>query len=80
MGESVNAMIEGRAIFTPIKEDKGVTQLLLLRRARQAGGPGATLWDEIRGKQMAFKPLLVSATSGPRHRRWGFTADPTSGP
>jgi hypothetical protein len=72
MGASVNAMIEGRAIFTPIKEDKGVNAAYFDAPDKLVAS--GYLWDENR-KQMAFKPLVVSATSG-RGIVVGFTADP----
>ena len=70
--DSVNTMVEGRAIFTPIKEDKGVNAAYFDAPDKLVAS--GYLWNENR-KQMAFKPLVVSATSG-RGIVVGFTADP----
>jgi hypothetical protein len=71
-GDSVNAMVEGRAIFTPIKEDKGINAAYFDAPDKLVAS--GYLWTENR-KQMAFKPLVVSATSG-RGIVVGFTVDP----
>ncbi len=72
LGKTVNVLVEGRAIFTPVKLDKGVNaaffqapdQLLL----------SGHLWEENR-KQMAYKPFVVVQRDG-RGLVVGFTADP----
>jgi hypothetical protein len=68
----VNAVVEGTAIFTPAKLDKGVNVAVFL-------GPdqlfaSGYLWEETR-KQLAYKPLVVFKTEG-RGSIIGFTADP----
>ena len=72
VGPKVNAMVSGRAVFTPIKIDKGTNAAVML-------GPkeilaSGYLWEENR-KLMAYKPLVVVQREG---RGWviGFTADP----
>ena len=68
----INAVVQGTAIFTPAKLDKGVNVAVFL-------GPdqlfaSGYLWEETR-KQLAFKPLVVVKTEG-RGSVIGFTADP----
>jgi len=70
--ETLNAMVTGPAIYTPIKLDKGVNVAVF-------AGPDELLqsgymWEENR-KQLAFKPLVVAQTEG-RGVVIGFTADP----
>lgn len=70
--ETVNVLVSGRAIFSPIKIDKGVN-------AAYFKGPddllaSGYLWEENR-KQLAFKPFLVIQREGRGHVI-GFTADP----
>jgi hypothetical protein len=72
VGDSVYAMVEGRAIFTPIKSDKGVNAVYF--DAPDALLASGHLWAENR-KQLAFKPLVVSGTSG-RGIVIAFTQDP----
>ena len=62
----------GRAIYTPIKMDKGYN-------AATFAGPDQVLasgyiWDEYR-KQLAFKPFVVVQKDG-RGNLIGFTGDP----
>ncbi len=69
---TVNAVLAGRSIFTPIKLDKGVNAALFL-------GPDQLLasgymWEENR-KQLAYKPLVVVQREG-RGNIIAFTADP----
>ncbi len=71
--EQVFAMVTGRAIFTPVKADRGINAAVF-------AGPDHVLasgyiWDEYR-KQIAYKPFEVIQRDG---RGWviGFTADPT---
>jgi hypothetical protein len=69
---SVAAVVDGSAIFTPAKLDKGVNVALYL-------GPdqlfaSGYLWEETR-KQLAYKPLVVVQGEG-RGFIIGFTADP----
>jgi hypothetical protein len=72
VAESVNTMVEGRAIYTPLKADKGVNAVYFDSSDKlMASG---YLWSENR-KQMAYKPLVVTSTSG-RGVVVGFTEDP----
>jgi hypothetical protein len=71
-GDSVYAMVEGRAIYTPIKDDKGVNAAYF--DAADKLMASGYMWSENR-KQMAFKPLVVTSTAG-RGVVVGFTLDP----
>jgi hypothetical protein len=73
VAESVNAMVEGRAIYTPLKADKGVNAVYF--EAADKLMASGYLWNENR-RQMAYKPLVVTSTSG-RGVAVGFTEDPT---
>jgi hypothetical protein len=71
-GDTAYAMVDGRAIFTPIKLDKGVNAGVFL-------GPDEVvasgyMWDENR-KQIAYKPLVIVQREG-RGQIIAFTADP----
>jgi len=70
---TVNAMIEGRTIFTPIKVDKGVNAATFLPAEQLVAG--GYLWDENR-KQLALKPLVIVQPEG-RGNVIGFTAEPS---
>jgi hypothetical protein len=72
VAESVNAMVEGRAIYTPVKADKGVNAVYFDAADKLLAS--GYLWSENR-KQMAYKPLVVTSTSG-RGVVVGFTEDP----
>jgi hypothetical protein len=72
MGDTVYAMVEGRAIYTPIKSDKGVNAVYFDAPDKLVAS--GHMWAENR-KQLAFKPLVVSTTSG-RGIVVGFTEDP----
>jgi len=70
--ETVYALVMGRAIYTPLKMDKGYN-------AATFAGPDQVLasgyiWDEYR-KQLAFKPFVVVQKDG-RGNLIGFTGDP----
>lgn len=70
--EYVSAMVSGRAIYSPIKIDRGINAAVFT-------GPGDVLmsgymWEENR-KQIAFKPLVAVSREG-RGLVVGFTADP----
>ncbi len=72
LAETVTALVQGRAIYTPIKLDKGVNAAVFL-------GPDKLLasgymWEENR-KQLAYKPLVVVQREG-RGVVVAFTADP----
>ncbi len=73
VAESVNAMVEGRAIYTPVKADKGVNAVYFDAADKLLAS--GYLWSENR-KQMAYKPLVVTSTSG-RGLVVGFTEDPS---
>ncbi len=72
LAPTVNVMFRGRAIFTPIKLDKGVNAAVFLAPDQLLAG--GYLWEENR-KQLAFKPFVVVQPSG-RGLVIGFTADP----
>jgi hypothetical protein len=69
----VNVMVQGSAIFSPLRLDQGVNAL----RFAAAGDLVASgyLWDENRA-QLAWKPFTVVEQHG-RGLVIGFTADPT---
>jgi hypothetical protein len=69
---SVYTMVSGRAIFTPIKIDRGVNAVIF--EAPDQVLASGYMWDEYR-KQLAFKPFVVTARSG-RGVVVGFTANP----
>lgn len=69
---TVNALLDGRAIFTPIKLDKGVNVALFESPDRLL--VSGYLWEETR-KQLAYKPLVIAQPEG-RGVVIGFTADP----
>jgi hypothetical protein len=70
--ESVNAMITGRSIYTPIKADRGVNAAYFESADKLVAS--GYLWSENR-RQMAYKPLVVVELSG-AGVVVGFTADP----
>jgi hypothetical protein len=61
MGDTVYTMVEGRAIYAPVKADKGINAAYY--DAVDKLVVSGHLWAENK-KQMAFKPLVVSGTSG----------------
>ncbi|HXG66292.1 MAG TPA: M14 family metallopeptidase [Blastocatellia bacterium] len=72
LGDTVYALFQGRAIFSPVKLDKGVNAAVF-------AGPdellaSGHLWEENR-KQLAYKPLVIVQNQG-RGVVVGFTADP----
>lgn len=72
VGDTVIAMVDGRAIFTPIKLDKGIN-------AAYFTGPDEVvasgyMWEDNR-KQIAYKPLVIVQQEG-RGQIIAFTADP----
>jgi hypothetical protein len=73
MGDVVYTMVEGRAIYAPLRADKGINAVYYDAADRLVAS--GYLWAENR-KQLAFKPLVVSGTSG-RGIVVGFTQDPT---
>lgn len=69
---TVNALVQGRAIYTPIKLDKGVNAAYFLG-ADQLLASGY-MWEENR-KQLAYKPLVMVERQGAGHVI-GFAFDP----
>ncbi len=72
LGEIVYTMVEGRAIYAPLKADRGVNAVYF--DAADKLVVSGHLWAENK-KQLAFKPLVVTANSG-RGVVVGFTQDP----
>lgn len=70
--EYVNALVNGRAIYSPIKIDRGVNAAVFVapNDVLQSG----YMWEENR-KQIAFKPLVAVGREG-RGLVVGFTTDP----
>ncbi len=69
---TVNVLVSGRAIFTPIKLDKGVNAVWF-------AGPtdllaSGYIWEQNR-KQLAYKPFVIVQREG-RGSIVGFTQDP----
>jgi hypothetical protein len=69
---TVNALLDGRMIFTPIKLDKGVNVARFESPERLLAS--GYLWEETR-RQLAYKPLVIAQPEG-RGVIIGFTADP----
>jgi hypothetical protein len=65
-------MVQGRAIFSPIKLDKGVNAAIFLEPDKLLAS--GYLWEENR-KQLAFKPLVIVQQEG-RGVVVAFTSDP----
>ncbi len=70
--ETLNVLVDGRSIWTPVKRDRGVNAITF-------AGPDELLasghmWEENR-KQLAFKPFVTVQSAG-RGAVVGFTADP----
>jgi hypothetical protein len=72
VAETVNALVEGRNIYTPIKLDKGVNAAVFAPPDEILAG--GYVWAENKA-QLAFKPLIVVQREG-RGSIVGFTADP----
>jgi hypothetical protein len=70
--ETVNVMVQGRSIFTPIKMDKGINAAYY-SGADQILASGY-IWEQNR-KQLAYKPFEVVQRDG-RGYVIGFTSDP----
>jgi hypothetical protein len=70
--DTVNVLVQGRAIFTPIKMDKGINAVYFAGPDQLVAS--GFIWEQNR-KQLAYKPFEVVQRSG---RGWiiGFTADP----
>jgi hypothetical protein len=70
--ETLNVLVDGRSIWTPVKRDRGINAITF-------AGPDELLasghmWEENR-KQLAFKPFVTVQSAG-RGAVVGFTADP----
>lgn len=70
--ETLHVLVDGRAIYAPLKQDQGLNAVVY-------AGPdevlaSGLLWDESR-KQLAYKPFVVVQNEG-RGAVIGFTADP----
>lgn len=72
LGETVYTMVEGRAIYAPIKADRGVNAVYFDAADKLVAS--GYLWAENK-KQLAFKPVVVTGNSG-RGVVVGFTQDP----
>jgi hypothetical protein len=72
VAETVHPMFEGRAIYTPIKLDKGVNAAVYETADKLLAS--GYLWQENR-RQLANKPLVVVQPEG-RGAVIAFTADP----
>ena len=72
MGDTVHALIRGRAIYTPLTLDKGQNPAVLMGADELVAG--GYLWEENR-KQLAYKPLTMVQSHG-RGLVIGFAADP----
>lgn len=68
----VNVMVEGRAVYTPIKLDKGVNAALFAGPEQLVAS--GQMWEEVR-KQFAYKPFVIVQREG-SGQVIGFTADP----
>jgi hypothetical protein len=69
---SVYTMVSGRAIYTPVKIDRGVNAVTF--EAPDQVLASGYMWDAYR-KQLAFKPFVITARSG-RGVVVAFTANP----
>ncbi len=70
--ETVNVLVNGRTIFTPVKKDRGVNAIVF--EAADNLLQSGYMWEENR-RQLAFKPFVVVSSQG-RGAVVGFTADP----
>ena len=69
---TVNALVEGRNVYTPIKLDKGVNAVVFADAEKLVAS--GYMWSENK-KQLAWKPLAIVQRDGRGHII-GFTADP----
>ncbi len=72
LGETVNVLVSGRTVFTPIRLDKGVNAAVFAGPDQLVAA--GQIWEESR-KQLAYKPLVIVARQG-RGQAIAFTADP----
>jgi hypothetical protein len=69
---TVNALVQGRTIYTPVKLDRGVNAAYFLRENELLAS--GYMWAQNR-QQLAFKPLVIVEPQGRGHVI-GFTFDP----
>lgn len=69
---NVNALVQGRTVYTPLKLDRGVNAAYFLEAEKLLAS--GYMWEENR-KQLAFKPLAMVERQGLGHVI-GFTFDP----
>lgn len=72
VSETINAMVTGHAIYTPLKANRGVNAAYF--QAADTVLASGLLWNDVR-RQIAYKPLVVTENTG-RGVVIGFTADP----
>lgn len=70
--QTLHVLFDGRAIFTPVKRDKGVNAVVFEEPSKLLAS--GYLWEENR-KQLPFKPFVLVQSEG-RGTVVGFTADP----
>jgi hypothetical protein len=70
--ETLNVLVNGRSIYTPVKRDKGLNAVIYAGADELVAS--GYLWEENR-KQLAYKPVVVVQSEG-RGTVVGFTADP----
>ena len=70
--ETLNVLVNGRSIYSPIKRDRGLNAVIY--SAADDLVASGYLWEENR-KQLAFKPVVVVQSEG-RGSVVGFTTDP----
>ncbi len=70
--ETLNVLVDGRAIYSPVKRDRGINAAIYAAPEQLLAS--GYLWDENR-KQLAFKPFIVIGNEG-RGAVVGFTSDP----
>ncbi|MFN0104538.1 MAG: M14 family zinc carboxypeptidase [Bryobacteraceae bacterium] len=69
---NVNALVQGRTIYTPLKLDRGVNAAYFLGADKLLAS--GYMWEENK-KQLAYKPLVMVERQGTGHVI-GFTFDP----
>ena len=70
--ETLNVLVDGRSIWTPVKHDQGVNAVIYAGPEELVAS--GHMWEENR-KQLAFKPFVVVENEG-RGTVVAFTADP----
>jgi hypothetical protein len=69
---TVNALVQGRTIYSPLKLDRGINAAYFVEPENLLAS--GYLWEQNR-KQLAFKPLVMIENQG-RGQVIGFTFDP----